>query len=460
MKHPILLKALLCASMLFVVPCALSNSAHAQTLTLDSCLALARKNNVDIRTSQLEIERAREVKQQVFTKYFPQLNLSGIGYYSANPLIHFGIEDIQSNDVRDILQSLYEFVVESGSDVNNEISLMKKGASGSVIAVQPLYTGGRIITGNRLAKLGVEASELMAEMQLRDVVENIESSYYLVVGLQQKEATVSAALTLIDSLDRTVQSALDNGLVTRADALQVQLKRNEMLANQQQLASGIRLSKRLLCNQIGIEYSDSLVFSDSSLTTPSPLLYAYSALGDTLRPEVRLLQLSVEAEKLNKRLTLGEALPQLTLIGSAYYGNLIKNDPSANAVALLSLSIPLTGWWETSHKLRQHNIRIQEASLKQDHYNRMMSLEEEKAYSDMLDAYMLLKSDSAALDVATENYRLATVNYSAGTGMLFEVLQAHALLLQAQNAITDRHTTYVVARRRLLDLQRSNNASK
>ena len=295
MKHPILLKAVLCASMLFIVPCTLSNSAHAQTLTLDSCLALARKNNVDIRTSQLEIERAREVKQQVFTKYFPQLNLSGIGYYSANPLIHFGIEDIQSNDVRDILQSLYEFVAESGSDVNNEISLMKKGASGSVIAVQPLYTGGRIITGNRLAKLGVEASELMAEMQLRDVVENIESSYYLVVGLQQKEATVSAALTLIDSLDRTVQSALDNGLVTRADALQVQLKRNEMLANQQQLASGIRLSKRLLCNQIGIEYSDSLVFSDSSLTTPSPLLYAYSALGDTLRPEVRLLQLSVEA---------------------------------------------------------------------------------------------------------------------------------------------------------------------
>ena len=77
-------------------------------LTLDSCLALARRNNVEICTSQLEIEQAREVKRQVFTKYFPQLNLTGLGYYSANPLIHFSIEDVQSNDMRELLQDLYD----------------------------------------------------------------------------------------------------------------------------------------------------------------------------------------------------------------------------------------------------------------------------------------------------------------------------------------------------------------
>lgn len=427
---------------------------NAQTLTLDSCLSLARRNNVEIRTSQLDIEHAREVKQQVFTKYFPQVSLAGLGYYSVNPIIHFSIEDVQSNDMRELLQDLYD-LVSAESDVQNEVSLMKKGASGSVMVVQPLFTGGRIITGNKLANLGVEAAELQSEMKVRDIIENIESTYYLVVGLQQKVATVTAALALIDSLDRTVQSALDNGLVTRADALQLQLKRNEMLANQQQLSSGIRLSKRLLCTQIGIEYSDVLVFADPSFDAPAIPDFIYSAVGDSLRPETRLLQLSVEAEQLQRRLTLGETLPQLALIGSAYYGNLIKNDPSANAVALLSLSIPLTGWWETSHKLKQHDIRIQEARIKQEYFSKMMSLEEEKAYSDMLDASMLMKSDSAALEIAQENYRLSTLNYQAGVITLAEVLQAHALLLQAQNAITDRHTTYVVARRRLQDLHKT-----
>jgi outer membrane protein TolC len=71
----------------------------------------------------------------------------------------------------------------------------------------------------------------------------------------------------------------------------------------------------------------------------------------------------------------------------------------------------------------------------------------------MVDSYMLLKSDSSALEIAKENYRLANLNYTAGTNTLNDVLQAHTLLLQAQNAITDRSTTYIVARRRLLDLQ-------
>lgn len=424
----------------------------AQELSLDSCLALARRNNVEIRTSKMDIETAREVKNQVFTKYFPQVNLTGIGYWSANPIIHFGLEDIQSNDMRELLQALYE-QVSTESDVQNEISLMKNGASGSVVLTQPIYAGGRIVTGNKLATLGVEAAELQSEMKERDILENIESTYYLVTGLQEKVATVTAALTLLDSLDRVVQSALTNGLVTRSDALQLQLKRNEMLANQQQLASGIRLSKRLLCCQIGIDYSDSLLFIEEPIGTLTVLETIDSSNS---RPEKRLLELSVEAEQLQKRLTLGETLPQLAIIGTSYYGNIIKNDASANAAVLLSLSIPLSGWWESSHKLKQHNIRIAEARIRQEYYNQMMSLEEEKAYSDMLDAAMLMRSDSAALEIAQENYRLASLNYQAGVSTLSDVLEAHALLLQAQNAITDRHTTYVIARRRLMDLRKTN----
>lgn len=217
-----LLKALLCVSLLT----AYGTLTSAQTLTLDSCLALARKHNADIRTSQLEVLKAQEVKRQAFTKYFPQLQLGAFGYYAAEPLIRFGLEDIQSNDMRELLELIYE-IAETSTDVKKELTLMKKGASVSGTVVQPIFVGGRIVNGNRLAKLGVEAAELQATAKMRDVMENIESSYYLVTGLQQKVATLEAALNLIDSLDHTVDVALANGLVTKADALQVQLKRNE-----------------------------------------------------------------------------------------------------------------------------------------------------------------------------------------------------------------------------------------
>ena len=95
----------------------------------------------------------------------------------------------------------------------------------------------------------------------------------------------------------------------------------------------------------------------------------------------------------------------------------------------------------------------------QDNYTKMMSLEEEKTYSDMMEAWMLMKSDSAALEVARENYRLAQLNYSAGNMTISDVLQAHALLLQAGNAITDRRVEYVAARRRLSDIRGNFGAS-
>lgn len=432
----------------------LVSPAKAQTLTLDSCIALAKRNNADLRTSQIEIEKAQLVKRQAFTKYFPQVSLNALGYYAANPIISFGINDIQSNDMRELLQELYDLTSSAGSDFKDEVTLMKKGASGSITAIQPLYAGGRIVTGNRLAKLGIEAAELQSEVKQRDIIENIESTYYLVTGLREKEATIESALELIDSLDRIVQTALAAGLVTSADALQIQLKRNEMLANRQQLTSGLRLAKQLLCCQIGIDFSETLTFVTTAFIGSINLNDSKNT--EAQRPERRLLALNIEAEQLRRRMTLGETLPQLALIGMGYYGNLIKTNPTGNVLALLSLSVPLTAWWETSHRLRQHNLAIEEARLKEENLGRMLSLEEEKAYSDMIDALTLMVSDSAALNLARENHRLATLNYSAGNATISDVLQAHTLLLQAQNALTDRRTSYLVAHRRLQDLRGEN----
>lgn len=446
----------LCLGLIFNFQLPFFNITQAQTLTLDSCLVLARRNNADIRMSQLDVERARAVKNQAFTHFFPQLQLNGMGYVAARPMISFALEDIRSNDMRDLLEAIYNVFSEE-TDVTDRLELMKHGFSASVVAVQPIFTGGRILNGNRLASLGEEAASLQAKIKMRDVLEDVESTYYLVVGLKEKEAAVVAAMTLIDSLERVAESALANGLATRADILQISLKRNEINAKRQQLASGIRMSRRLLCNQIGIGYSDSVDFGGDSLlkmhSTVVELSGSHLLQQESHRPESRLLEINVESQKLLKKMTKGETRPQLALVGIGYYGNAVRNDLSANAVAGFSLNVPLTDWWGTAHKMKEHNIRIEQAQMAETHYGELMTLEEEKAYNDMVDACMLMRSDSAALQLARENYRLAEINYAAGVTTVSEVLQAHALLLQAENAVTDRRVTYLVARRRLADLR-------
>lgn len=420
-------------------------------LSLDDCLSLAKTNNADLKMSRLEIEKAAEVKKQVYTKYFPQVNASFSGYRALHPVIQFGVEDIQSEDMQNLLNDLFEMFLED-SDAERQIDLMWEGVSVGANVIQPVYAGGRIVNGNRLAQLGVEAAELQAEVSERDRLEQIESTYYLVLGLQSKVATLESALSLLDSLDHTVSVALEAGLVTKSDALRVALKRNEFLAKQVQLTNGIRLASRLLCQEIGMEYPETGLMLEDELTMVNGNTEELPLVGGLNRPELRLLDIQVQAEKLRKKLTLGETLPQIGIGGLFFYGNMIDQDMTGNAVAVVQASIPLSGWWETSHKLKQHDISIRNAELMREDLTEKMSLQEEQAFNTMLESKALLTSDEAALEMAQENYRLAALNYKAGLNTLTDVLEANTLMLQAENAITDRKISYLTARRRYRDL--------
>ncbi len=426
--------------------------AQTPVLTLDSCFALAKANNAQLLTDQLEIQKAQEVKAQVFTKYFPQVSISYLAYYAAKPIIEYGINDIQDDDLGAFLSALITTLNDpEGANMGlpTEINLMEKGHGVNATVMMPVYAGGRILNGNRLANVGIEAAQLKAEVSERDMLENIESTYYLVLGLQDKVHTVESALALTDSLDHIVEVALKAGLITKSDKLRLALKQNELKANQLQLSNGIVLASQLLCQQIGITYpEDGLTLDTASFSIKN---HANTLRENFIRPEQQLLQFQIDAEKLRKKLTIGEALPQVGIGGTYSYGNLVRKY-KGNAIALAQVSIPLTQWWETSHKLKEHNISIREAELMQKDLTEKMSLQVKQAYNQMVEAEALMQSDKAALDMAQENYRLAELNYRAGMNTITDVLEAHALLLQAKNAITDRQITYLTARRRYHDL--------
>ena len=80
---------------------------NAQTLSLDSCKALAVHNNAKVQNAALDIDITRQTKNESLTKYFPNLKLSGIGYHALNPLLEVGIDDVPNANVRALLNTFY-----------------------------------------------------------------------------------------------------------------------------------------------------------------------------------------------------------------------------------------------------------------------------------------------------------------------------------------------------------------
>lgn len=411
------------------------STGTGQSLTLDSCLKAAGARNVTLENARLDVLAAEQVKRQAFTKYFPTVSVTALGYRALNPMFEYGIGDIDNAQVR---QDLYNLWAEYGGAIGipPSISLAEKGTAVAATAMQPLYAGGRIVNGNRLAQLGVEAAQLQQELSQEKVLLSVEESYWLVVSLYEKRHTVLQALDFLDTLGRDVLTAEEAGLVTRNDRLKVALKRDEMRSNLLKVENGIQLATMALCQLSGIEYSPTLQLTDTVATEPSDIDVRI-AEAVARRKESRLLALNVRAEQLKKKMIVGEALPQLAIGVGASYGNLIVDRYSANGLAFATLQVPLTDWWATTHKAKEQEIRIQQAENSSRDLTEKMALETEQAIHNVQEAQAQVALAESTLYNAKENLESVLTNYEAGLVPVSELLEARTLYSQAQDQFTE-----------------------
>ena len=438
-----------------IIVCWLSaiSTLPAQNLTLDSCLSLARQNNPELWKSELNIKRAEEVKAQAFTKYFPQIQGTAFGFHALHPIIEVGIDDIGNASLRDLLTTLYgNYGAALGLD--NTLNLFEHGYWAGVTAVQPVFMGGKIIAGNQLAKVGVEAAKLQAEIAQREQMELVEQSYWLVYGLQEKQLIIDDATRLLDTLYQAVEAAVEAGLALPSDLTQVAIKKDETERRQLQLVSGKRLARKALALAIGItdddwEVAEQRVETETLLPT------------DTLVPttEQQLLALQIRAAELEKRIALADALPQLAVGANYSYGkaqaNILRNDlggKNGNGALFVTLNVPLTGWWETGHKLREKQYAIEQAKIDAAFLGEQLDLRTKQAYDQMADAAALLQVQQRSTQHAQEAFEQTQVNYEAGLATITDLLQAQTALTQAKADLTDAQIAYKVQTRKYKDL--------
>ena len=436
----------------------MSSALWAQGLTLDSCLSMARQNNPALRKAELDVKRAEQVKAQVITKYFPQVQGTAFGFHALHPIVEVGINDIGNASLRDLLTTLYgNYGAALGLD--NTLSLFEHGYAVGVTAVQPVFMGGKIVTGTKLAQVGVEAARLQADIAQREQLEQVEQAYWLVYGLEQKQTIIDNATHLLDTLYKVVESAVAAGLAVPSDLTQVQIKRDELQHKQLQLQNGKRLARRALALTIGITDADSLLLAEQEVAIEQEL----PAITNTPSTEEQLLALQIRATELEKRMVLADALPHLAVGANYSYGhwqaNVLRNgvggNPTGNGALFVTLQVPLTAWWETGHKLREKQYAIEQARIDQEYIGGQLELRTQQAYDQMVEAAAMLQMQERTVGFRQELYDRAAANYEAGMNTISDLLQAQTQLTQAQADLTDARIAYRVQTKRYKDLVKS-----
>ena len=430
-------------------------------LSLEKCHEIAQEGNATIKNSLLDIEAAKHQKKEVFAEYFPTISINSMGFYAINPLLDISLRDFlgEGQAADKVINVVDKIAGHFGMNIGYQS--LDYGYTALATVTQPIFAGGRIVNGNKLAKLGIEASKLQSELTCRDQKKEIDKKYWLLASLAAKEESLSAGEKLVENIHHLVQSASKAGMALESDIMTVEKERNNLKSKRLRLESGIKLAKMDLLNTIGqpyvllranatvsLPFIDDIICANDIDALNDPLSYFASDFdASSQSTEARLLDLSVKAAELEKKMAMGETLPEIGVGFAGGYGRLTNSNPQWNGIAFAKLSIPLTDWWKTSHKMRRLEIKKEQAQNQRDYLQIQLNLKAQMLWEEVLCTWEELKTCEKNVELDEILYSRALSKYESGQSTTSDYLQAGSTLKQSMDALTDSKITYLEALR-------------
>ena len=465
-------------------------SAEAQnTLSLDSCRAMALRNNKQINVSRLKKDVAYNLRKSARTQYLPKVDaMGGYEWFSREiSLLNKGQKSTLSNigtnlssglsgGMNELLgqmvsqgqispdaaQQLGQVLGEKMAPVANKLNATGQGIvdafrtdtrnifSGSVMLRQPIYMGGAIIAANKLADIGENMAANDLDLQTQTTLFSIDQAYWMVVSLKQKEKLAISYRDLVKKLNEDVHKMIKQGVATRADGLKVDVKVNEAEMQITQVEDGLALSKMLLCQLCGIPMNQEITLADEdkdalNLSIASTHAEQQAALNDSSlssRPELRLLQNVTDASKQATNLVKAAFLPHVALTGGYMISNpnvwngFQKNFTGVWNVGVL-VQIPVWNWGEGAYKVRAAKATAHIAQMNFDDTREKIQLQVTQSQFKVKEAEKKLNMARKNINSAEENLRCANLGFKEGVMDVTDVMAAQTAWQQAQSQKID-----------------------
>ena len=409
----------------------ISFQSHSLELSLQECKQMALLTDEDMKIAQNHISQSDLDKGVAKSAYFPKIDGMGSAFY------------LTPNSSMDAMEIQMKGVYLAGFSLT-----------------QPIYTGGKIINANKLAKVGQEVAKQQLEMTRMDVVAEAEKSYWMYVAVLSKIDMIKSYLTQLDSIYNYTNSAYELGLTTSLSLSRVESRRSELYYRLRQAESGADLCRMALCRIIGVEENEEITPTENiDENIPQPGSY----MGIDSRPELHLAIKNIEAKKYDVKMTLADYLPTLGLsLGWNAFGNLkmksFVQGPDGNYypytstvnykgfVGALSLSVPIFHWGEGYRKVKKAKIEVENAELSLEKNRKLMELQAHQTYSNFTDGLELIKSAGKAFDEAQQNLDMMKQQYEQGLMTLTDLLDAQSQWHSSYSNLIEAKTQYRINR--------------
>ena len=408
-----------------------SDSQAPTVITLQDALQRARKLDTTYRTALTAAGVAREDHVQARAALLPSLLYNNQYLYTQG----ISLPVATTADTRYIANNgVHEYISQGNA--------------------HEVVSGAQFADFNRTTAAAA-AARANAEVAARGLVATVVKTYYAEVIARRKYANAQLAADEAKGFFELTQKLEQGGEVAHSDVIKAELTAND--AQRVLRDAQLEMDKSHLELAVLVFPNFNQNFStvdDLALPPPLPPMQEVEQQAKTKNPELYAAMQGARAAELEVLASKAGYLPTLTL--DYFYGidanRFATYTPSAEGrihnlgySASATLSIPIWNWGATQSKVRQSELRREQAQVELSAAQRKLIADLKSFYAEAEGAKIQVDVLRQSADLAAESVRLTKLRYQAGEATALEVVDAQNSLVTARNNYDDGEARYRLA---------------
>lgn len=417
-----------------------TNTVFAQTPTISLTDALARAKQYGglMQTANLAALQAREDRAQARAGTLPSVSAFNQFIYTEGNGTPSGV-----------------FVANDGVHVYNEQAVIHQD-------LLSLVRHGEI----RRAMAAEAIAKAKIEVAARGLSATVIQNYYAIVAAQRKFANSQTSLKEAERFLDLSQKQEKGGEVAHADVVKAQIDLQQRQRDVKEAELAIEKARIALGILIFPNFSSDFNVVDD-LAAPAELPAVDSAAAASSSPDIKAAEAGVQEAGWEVSVAKYQFLPSF---GADFFYGIDANQFAATSSGLsdatgrstlpnyqvnnrqnlgysaqLTLTVPVWNWGATRSKVKQAELKRDQAQLDLSLAQRTLQSNLAMAYAESRAALAQLDSLRSSVDLAAESLRLTVLRYQAGEATALEVVDAQNTVMLARNANDDGLARYRVA---------------
>lgn len=380
-------------------------------LSLDDCVALAMKNQIDIVTAKNSVYVAEGRLTQARSSYYPQVT-------------------IQNNTFQE-------------SSRNN---LQPKTTGTGVIATMNVYDGGLREASVKGALFGLKEAEAFYERTRQTVVFNVTTDYYSALKAKHLAAVSEENVKLNEALRAQVQARADVGDAAAVEVLpldaQLANSRVDLLSAQNAvLTSLIQLQSAMgLSPQASFDIMEVTAATDAEILP----LDQYLSKAAAHRPDILQSRANLGVSRASVSSARIPLYPRAVISGDYQQnlsGHMLQDD--ARITGSIVFDVFDGGANRAAYKIAKAGANSAEHQLLQT--DKDIRSQVEQAYINLTNAKQRIAASDVGLNASQLNFQNQRERYNLGLGTTLDLLNAEVQLITSQNNSVQARYQYFTA---------------